>query len=59
MVLDEPEAELAVDGRMLVERAGDSEDEVVPCLVLEEEWNCGLEERAWILELLDDHRIIL
>ena len=36
-VLDQPEAEFAVDGRMLVERAGDSQDEVVPRLILEKE----------------------
>jgi len=58
-VVDEPQPELGVDGRVSGERAGDSEDQVVPRLVLEEMGGCGAEEGAGILELLDDHRSIL
>jgi len=59
VVLDEPQAEVGVDRRVLGERAGDSEDEVIPCLILEEELGRRLEECARIFELLDDHRSIV
>ena len=43
-ILDEPEAVLGVDARMVVQRACDSEDEVVSGLVLEQKRSGRLEE---------------
>jgi hypothetical protein len=44
---------------MPVERAGDSQNQVVPRLVLEQEWSRGSDERTGALELLDDHCFIV
>jgi hypothetical protein len=44
---------------VVAQRSRDSEHEVVPRLVLQQERSDRLEERAGIVELLDDHGFIL
>ena len=51
--------ELGVDARVVAERAGDSEHEVMAGFVLEEKWPRGGEEHTGIGEPLDVHRVIL